>query len=49
MNQPETLIKRTSENVFSIFQELAEVYKQSLLIVNHDNEFASHTHQIIEM
>lgn len=43
------LDKRNSEIVFNIFQELAEVYNQSLLIVTHDNEFASRTHRIIEM
>ncbi|MFA6945552.1 MAG: ABC transporter ATP-binding protein [Pedobacter sp.] len=43
------LDKKNSEIVFSIFQELAEVYNQSLLIVTHDNEFASRTDRIIEM
>jgi lipoprotein-releasing system ATP-binding protein len=43
------LDKKNSENVFNIFKELAEVYNQSLLIVTHDNEFASKTHRIIEM
>lgn len=43
------LDKKNSEIVFNIFKELAEVYKQSLLIVTHDNEFASRTDRIIEM
>ncbi len=43
------LDKKNSEIVFGIFQELAEVYNQSLLIVTHDNEFAARTHRIIEM
>jgi len=43
------LDKKNSEIVFNIFQELAEVYNQSLLIVTHDNEFAALTHRIIEM
>ena len=43
------LDKKNSEIVFNIFQELAEVYNQSLLIVTHDNEFAAQTHRIIEM
>ncbi len=43
------LDKKNSEIVFNIFQELAHVYHQSLLIVTHDNEFASKTHRIIEM
>ena len=38
------LDKKNSEIVFNIFQELAEVYNQSLLIVTHDNEFAAQTH-----
>lgn len=40
---------KNSEIVFNIFKELAEVYNQSLLIVTHDNEFASRTNRIIEM
>jgi lipoprotein-releasing system ATP-binding protein len=43
------LDKRNSEIVFDIFQELAEVYHQTLLIVTHDHEFAQNTHRIIEM
>lgn len=43
------LDKKNSEIVFNIFKELAEVYRQSLLIVTHDNEFAMRTHRIIEM
>jgi lipoprotein-releasing system ATP-binding protein len=43
------LDKKNSEIVFSIFQELASVYNQSLLIVTHDNEFAERTNRIIEM
>lgn len=43
------LDKKNSEIVFNIFKELAEVDKQSLLIVTHDNEFAKRTHRIIEM
>ena len=43
------LDNKNSEIVFSIFQELAQNYKQTLLIVTHDNEFASRTHRIIEM
>lgn len=43
------LDKKNSEIVFDIFKELAEVYHQSLLIVTHDNEFASRTNRIIEM
>jgi len=43
------LDKKNSEIVFNVFKELAEVYKQSLLIVTHDNDFANRTHRIIEM
>jgi lipoprotein-releasing system ATP-binding protein len=43
------LDKKNSEIVFHTFQELAQEYKQSLLIVTHDNEFASKTNRIIEM
>ncbi len=43
------LDKKNSEIVFEVFKELAEVYKQSLLIVTHDNDFAARTHRIIEM
>lgn len=43
------LDKKNSDIVFNIFKELAEVYNQTLLIVTHDNEFASKTHRIIEM
>lgn len=43
------LDKKNSEIVFNVFKELAEVYKQSLLIVTHDTGFANRTHRIIEM
>lgn len=43
------LDKMNGEVVFEIFQELAEVYNQSLLVVTHDSEFASRTHRTIEM
>jgi lipoprotein-releasing system ATP-binding protein len=43
------LDKKNGEIVFEVFKELAEVYKQSLLIVTHDNDFANRTHRIIEM
>lgn len=43
------LDKKNSEIVFDVFKELAEVYRQSLLIVTHDNDFAKRTHRIIEM
>lgn len=38
-----------SEIVFNIFTELSGVFKQSLLVVTHDKEFASRTDRIIEM
>ena len=43
------LDKKNGEIVFNIFQELSAVYNQALLIVTHDNEFASRTNRIIEM
>jgi lipoprotein-releasing system ATP-binding protein len=43
------LDKKNSEIVFGIFQDLAQSFNQSLLIVTHDNEFAHRTHRIIEM
>jgi lipoprotein-releasing system ATP-binding protein len=43
------LDKKNSEIVFEIFKELAEKFKQTLLIVTHDNEFAERTGRIIEM
>ncbi|GAA3944124.1 ATP-binding cassette domain-containing protein [Chitinophaga oryziterrae] len=43
------LDKKNSEIVFDIFKRLAEEYQQTLLIVTHDQEFASRTHRIIQM
>jgi lipoprotein-releasing system ATP-binding protein len=43
------LDKKNSEIVFDIFKQLAEEYKQTLLIVTHDQSFASRTHRTIEM
>ena len=43
------LDKKNSEIVFEIFENLAKQHEQSLLIVTHDNDFASRTHRIIEM
>jgi lipoprotein-releasing system ATP-binding protein len=43
------LDRKNSEIVFSIFRELAEVHRQTLLIVTHDPAFAQRTHRIITM
>ncbi len=43
------LDKKNGDIVFNIFQELTTQFKQSLLIVTHDNDFAERTHRIIEM
>lgn len=43
------LDKKNSETVFHTFRELSELYKQTILIITHDNEFARRTHRIIEM
>ena len=43
------LDKKNSHVVFDIFKELAHSFKQTLLIVTHDQEFASNCDRIIEM
>ena len=43
------LDKKNSLVVFDIFKELAHEFKQTLLIVTHDQEFASNCDRIIEM
>jgi lipoprotein-releasing system ATP-binding protein len=43
------LDKKNSKIVFDIFKELSQEFKQTLLIVTHDNEFAQSTDRIIEM
>lgn len=43
------LDKKNSEIVFGIFKELAQSFKQTLLIVTHDPEFAAGTDRTIEM
>ncbi|QEC70036.1 ABC transporter ATP-binding protein [Panacibacter ginsenosidivorans] len=43
------LDKKNGEIVFNIFKQLAEEFNQTLFIVTHDQDFAAHTHRIIEM
>ena len=43
------LDKKNSDIVFEVFKELSETFKQTLLIVTHDQSFAEKTHRIIEM
>jgi lipoprotein-releasing system ATP-binding protein len=43
------LDKVNSTIVFNIFKQLTEEYRQTLLVVTHDMEFANNTHRIIEM
>jgi lipoprotein-releasing system ATP-binding protein len=43
------LDKRNSDIVFDLFKKLAEEFKQTLLIVTHDQSFADRTHRIINM
>jgi lipoprotein-releasing system ATP-binding protein len=43
------LDKKNSDIVFNIFKELAQEFKQTMLIVTHDPEFAAGTDKIIEM
>ncbi len=43
------LDKKNSDIVFGIFKELTQSFKQTLLIVTHDPEFAAGTDRTIEM
>lgn len=43
------LDKKNSDIVFDIFKQLSEAYRQTLLIVTHDQDFAANTNRIIEM
>jgi lipoprotein-releasing system ATP-binding protein len=43
------LDKKNSEIIFDIFKQMTETLNQTLLIVTHDQEFASKTKRIIEM
>ncbi|MGV9002733.1 ABC transporter ATP-binding protein [Flavobacterium sp.] len=43
------LDKKNSDMVFDIFQQLTIQYKQSLLIVTHDQDFANRTQRTITM
>jgi lipoprotein-releasing system ATP-binding protein len=43
------LDKKNSDIVFDIFNQLADEFKQTLLIVTHDPSFAERTHRIIKM
>lgn len=43
------LDKKNTDIVFDIFKQLSEEYKQTLLIVTHDQTFANNMHRIIEM
>jgi lipoprotein-releasing system ATP-binding protein len=43
------LDKKNSDIVFNIFKELAAEFKQTMLIVTHDPEFAAGTDRVIEM
>lgn len=43
------LDNKNSEIVFDVFKKLAEEFKQTLLIVTHDQSFADRTHRIINM
>lgn len=43
------LDKKNSDVVFDIFQKLAADFKQTLLIVTHDQDFAARTQRTIEM
>lgn len=43
------LDKKNTDIVFNIFKELSEEYRQTLLIVTHDQNFANQTHRNIKM
>ena len=43
------LDKKNSDIVFDLFKKLAEEFKQTLLIVTHDQSFADRTHRIINI
>ena len=43
------LDKKNSDIVFDLFKKLAEEFKQTLLIVTHDQSFANRTNRIINM
>lgn len=43
------LDKKNTEIVFDIFKQLSGEFKQTLLIVTHDEEFAKKTNRVIEM
>ena len=43
------LDKKNSDIVFDLFKKLSEEFKQTLLIVTHDQNFADRMHRIIEM
>ena len=43
------LDKRNGEIVFDLFRSLSNDFKQTLLIVTHDPEFARSTDRVIEM
>jgi lipoprotein-releasing system ATP-binding protein len=43
------LDQKNGQIVFDVFKQLAEEFKQTLLIVTHDESFAKRTHRIINM
>ena len=43
------LDNKNSEIVFELFKQLAAEYRQTMLVVTHDMDFAAATHRIIEM
>lgn len=43
------LDQKNGQIVFEVFKQLAEEFKQTLLIVTHDESFAKRTHRIINM
>jgi lipoprotein-releasing system ATP-binding protein len=43
------LDRKNSDIFFDLFKKLSEEFKQTLLIVSHDQSFADRMHRIIEM
>lgn len=43
------LDSQNTHNVFDIFRELTHTYRQTIIAVTHDDEFARHSDRIVEM
>ena len=43
------LDSRNSENIYDLFEKLNRENKQTIIVVTHDEHFASKTHRIIHL